>query len=91
LRGTGIDVLVIEPGPTQTEFQAVAGESVGPNHGEPAENVVRVALDALGKHPSVISGWFNWVRANATRLAPRSTVAIIAKKVVEGQTPVELR
>jgi short-subunit dehydrogenase len=91
LRGTGIDVLVIEPGPTRTEFQSVAGESVGADHGEPPENVVRVALGALGKQPSVISGWFNWVRANATRLVPRSTAAIIAKKVIEGQTPVELR
>jgi hypothetical protein len=26
-----------------------------------------------------------------TRLVPRSTAAIIAKKVIEGQTPVELR
>jgi short-subunit dehydrogenase len=91
LRGTGVDVLVIEPGPTRTEFQSVAGEQVGADHGEPPENVVRVALDALGKHPSVISGWFNWVRANATRLVPRSTAAIIAKKVIEGQTPQELR
>ena len=91
LRGTGVDALVLEPGPTKTEFQAVAGEQVGPNHGEPAENVVRVAFDALGRQPSVISGWFNWVRANFVRLAPRSTVAIIAKKVIEGQTPVELR
>jgi uncharacterized protein len=91
LRGTGIDALVIEPGPTATEFQAVAGESVGADHGEPAENVVRVALDALGKQPSVISGWFNWVRANAVRVVPRSTAAIIAKRVIEGQTPADLR
>jgi uncharacterized protein len=91
LRGTGIDAIVLEPGPTATEFQQVAGESVGPNHGEPAENVVRVAFDALGKKPSIISGWFNWARANFVRLAPRSTVAIIAKRVVAGQTPAELR
>jgi short-subunit dehydrogenase len=91
LRGTGIDALVIEPGPTATEFQAVAGEAVGADHGEPAENVVRVALGALGRKPSVISGWFNWARANAIRLVPRSTAAIIAKKVVQGQTPPELR
>ncbi len=91
LRGSGVDVLVLEPGPVATEFQAVAGEVVGPDHGEPAADVVRVALDALGRKPSVISGWFNWARANAVRLAPRSTVALIAKKVVEGQTPVDLR
>lgn len=91
LRGSGVDVIVLEPGPTSTEFQQVAGEVVGPNHGEPAENVVRVALEALGRKPSVISGWFNWIRANSVRIAPRSTVARIAKKVVEGQTPAELR
>jgi uncharacterized protein len=90
LRGTGVDALVIEPGPTQTEFQAVAGENVS-NHGEPASNVVQAAFDALGKQPSVVSGWFNFLRANAIRLVPRSLTAIIAKKVVEKQTPVELR
>jgi short-subunit dehydrogenase len=90
LRGTGVDAIVIEPGPTQTEFQAVAGENVS-NHGEPASNVVQATFDALGKQPSVISGWFNFFRANAIRLVPRSLTAIIAKKVVEKQTPVELR
>ena len=90
LRGTGVDAIVIEPGPTQTEFQAVAGENVS-NHGEPASNVVRATFDALGKQPSVVSGWFNFFRANAIRLVPRSLTAIIAKKVVEKQTPVELR
>jgi uncharacterized protein len=91
LRGTGVDALVLEPGPVATEFQQVAGEVVEPGHGEPAEKVVRVAFDALGRKPSVISGWFNWARANAVRIAPRSAVAILAKKVVEGQTPPELR
>jgi short-subunit dehydrogenase len=90
LRGTGVDAIVIEPGPTQTEFQAVAGENVS-NHGEPASNVVQATFDALGKQPSVVSGWFNFFRANAIRLVPRSLTAIIAKKVVEKQTPVELR
>src|SRR5258707_11953110 len=79
LRGTGVDALVIEPGPTQTEFQAVAGEQVGPDHGEPAANVVQVALDPLGKQPSAISGWFTWLRANAIRLSPRSTTSRIAQ------------
>jgi uncharacterized protein len=91
LRGTGVDALCVEPGATATEFQAVAGEQVGPNHGEPPENVVAIALEALGKQPSVVSGWFNWTRANLARFLPRSTLALIAKRVVEGQTPPELR
>jgi uncharacterized protein len=91
LRGTGVDALVLEPGATATEFQQVAGEVVGPNHGEPPENVVRAAFDTLGKKPSVISGWFNWARANLVRLVPRSTVVMIAKRVSAAQTPAELR
>ncbi len=91
LRGTGVDAIVLSPGATATEFQQVAGESVGPNHGEPAENVVRVTFDALGRKPSVISGWFNWARANAVRIAPRSIVVTIARQVVKGTTPPELR
>jgi len=81
MQGSGIDVLVLQPGPTVTEFQAVAGET--PHEGEPAAQVVGVALNALGDQPSVISGWFNWLRANAAvRLMPRSLIALIAGRVM---------
>jgi short-subunit dehydrogenase len=74
LRSQGVDVLVLEPGSTQTEFQQVAGEIA--HNGEPADRVVLLALEALGQQPAVISGWFNWIRANiASRLLPRSLVA----------------
>ena len=52
LQGTGIDVLVLEPGTTETEFQSVGGEIAHP--GELPVQVVDVALDALGRQPSVI-------------------------------------
>jgi short-subunit dehydrogenase len=89
LRGTGIDVLVLEPGPTETEFQAVAGEV--PHPGEPAARVVEVALDALGRQPSVVSGWFNWLRGQMPRLFPRSTVILVAEGVTAGLTPADMR
>ena len=90
LQGEGIDVLVIEPGSTETEFQQVAGEIA--HEGESPDDVVRVALDALGRQPSVVSGWFNWLRANAaTRLLPRTVVAHIAHGVVAAQTPEDMR
>lgn len=89
LRGTGVDVLVIEPGPTESEFREVAGETRAV--GEPAANVVALAFDALGQQPSVIFGWFNWLRANSMRLAPRSLVALLAERVVLQQTPPEMR
>jgi short-subunit dehydrogenase len=86
LRDRGIDVLVLEPGPTETEFQQVAGELAHP--GEPAARVVEVALDALGRQSSVVSGWWNWLRANAAgRLAPRSLVAYVARDYMARQTP----
>jgi short-subunit dehydrogenase len=90
LERKGIDVLVVEPGSTETEFQEVAGEI--PHSGESPEQVVRVALDALGRQPSVVSGWFNWLRANAaSRLLPRSLVAHVAEEVMAAQTPDEMR
>jgi short-subunit dehydrogenase len=88
VRDRGIDVLVLEPGSTETEFQQVAGE-IG-HRGESASAVVEVALDALGRQPSVVSGWWNWLRANAaSRLAPRSLVAYAARDVIARQTPGE--
>lgn len=90
LRGTGVEVLVVEPGTTETEFQAVAGEIA--HHGETPERVVEVALEALGVQPSVAVGWWRWLRGNlGMRLLPRSLLALVARSVVERQTPPELR
>jgi short-subunit dehydrogenase len=90
LRGSGVDVLALEPGATETEFQDAAGQTA--HAGEPPEQVVRVALRALGRQPSVVSGVYNWLRANAgLRLLPRSLLALLAKQVMERQTPESLR
>ncbi|MDJ0789554.1 MAG: SDR family NAD(P)-dependent oxidoreductase [Myxococcota bacterium] len=90
LQGTGVDVLVLEPGTTDTEFQDVAGEI--PHSGQTADEVVETALRSLGHRPSVVSGWFAWLRTNAgTRLLPRSWLVLVAKRVMERQTPDHLR
>jgi short-subunit dehydrogenase len=90
LREQGIDVGVIEPGSTETEFQSAAGEIE--HAGEAPEDVVALALDTLGRRGTVISGWFNWLRANAAaRLLPRQAISAIAHDVVEKQTPPEMR
>ena len=89
LRGTGVDVLVIEPGPTASEFREVAGETRGT--GVPAADVVALAFEALGQQPSVIHGWYNWLRANIARVVPRTVVTLMAEQVIIEQTPPEMQ
>ena len=86
----GVDVLVLEPGSTMTEFQHAAGEIA--HEGASASSVVAVALDALGQQPSVVAGWSNWLRANAaSRLGSRPLVAHVARQIMEVQTPADMR
>ena len=89
LRGTGVDVLVLEPGATESEFRDVAGETR--EVGTPAIDVVALAFEALGRQPSVIHGWFNWLRGQAARILPRSTVTLVAEQVILEQTPPAMR
>lgn len=90
MRGTGIDVMVVEPGPTETEFQAVAGEIAHP--GQSPDEVAALALEALGRQPSLATRWLDWLRGNAgMRLMPRSLLALAAKGFIARQTPPALR
>ena len=85
----GVDVLVVEPGTTETEFQELAGES--PHPGESPDRVVEVSLRALGEQPSVIVGWFDWLRANlATRFVPRALIAQVSRDVMAARMPSDL-
>jgi short-subunit dehydrogenase len=89
-RGSGVDVLSLEPGSTVSEFHDVAGEL--PHEGEPAHRVVATALEALGRQPSVVSGWMNYLRAVAVaRLLSRPMSLYVARDVMAEQTPKQLR
>lgn len=74
-RGTGLRVLALSPGATETEFFAVAGE--GASAGTPrmtAGRVIDTAMAALSRRnppPSVIVGRRNRFAAAAGRLASR--------------------
>lgn len=92
VRDRGVDVLVVQPGPVATEFETIAGESRrNPAADESPQSVVETALDALGKQPSVVTGWFNFVRANVNRFFPRTVTVCIAADFMEGQTPPAMR
>jgi hypothetical protein len=67
----------------------VAGEVR--EEGEPPERVVALSLERLGRQPSVVSGWFNWLRAQSFRILPRSLLALAAQQAITKQTPVEMR
>jgi short-subunit dehydrogenase len=86
LRGSGVDVLALEPGSTETEFQQKAGEK--PHAGESAHEVVRKALEALGREPALVPGWFPWLRANvALRLLSRPLLLTAVRRATEMRRP----
>ena len=87
LLGTGVDALVLEPGATETEFQAVAGEDA--HAGQSAETVVATALAALGRQSAVVSGWENWIASNIGRVLPRSITPLVAGAVMAEWTPTD--
>jgi short-subunit dehydrogenase len=88
-RGTGVDILVLCPGATETEFQAVAKEL--PHPGATPESVVEASVATLGRKPSVVPGVVNSVRAFAVRLVPRAQAAKLAHRVMQGWLPETMR
>ncbi|MFJ2174932.1 MULTISPECIES: SDR family NAD(P)-dependent oxidoreductase [unclassified Streptomyces] len=74
-RGTGVRVLAVSPGATDTEFFGVAGDAAGGGSGRmPAAEVVRTALAALeagNPPPAVIAGRVNRLSETVGRLLGR--------------------
>ena len=90
MRSQGVDVLVLEPGSVAGEFQAAASEI--DHGGAPVAVQVEEALASLGVAPSVIPGWWVWLRANfAQRVGTRRLTAYLARDFMEPRTPPEMR
>lgn len=67
--GSGVDVLTVVPGPTDTPL--LASRKL-PIKGMPASDVAEISLDHLGKGPSVVPGtFFRWMFRLMRRLPRR--------------------
>jgi uncharacterized protein len=77
-----IDVLALNPGGTNTEFQRIASVGTGPKPRTP-QQVVETALNALGKKPGVIDGALNKTMAVMGKFLPRKSLVFAAGKIAE--------
>jgi short-subunit dehydrogenase len=70
LRAAGVAVMALAPGTTRTEFLDLAG--IGDQMGMEVEQVVKYALNRLGRSDIVVPGWFYRSGVFAMRFLPRS-------------------
>ena len=89
LDGSGIDVLVVAPGDTKTNFQAVSGEMS--TRWISVEAVVDESLAGLGKKHVVVPGFGDKASLLLTRLLPRKLVMRIVEARQRAQTPADRR
>jgi len=82
LKKYNIDVLSLNPGGTNTEFQQIANSTTGPIP-RTAKQVVQTAIKALGKKPSVVDGFYNKILAVTGRLISRRLTVTLAGKISE--------
>jgi hypothetical protein len=81
LRPYGVDVMVLAPGATDTEALTLQGFDKNQMTGvmTPAE-VVREALDRLGRRPVVLTGWLNRMFIGFLTMLPRRAAVLLAGK-----------
>lgn len=90
LEGTGVDLLVLCPGSTQTEFGRVAGSAGGGRGGMDVEPVVAAAIRSLGRKRVLTTGFANKATAFLVRFFPRRltntlSAASLGKMVPRGR------
>jgi short-subunit dehydrogenase len=82
-RGSGVRVLALCPGPTETEFFDRADAQYMTHGRQSAAQVVAAALAAVdGSSPTVVPGGMNKLRAVGHRLIPRSVMPRLAERTV---------
>jgi hypothetical protein len=89
-KGSGVDVLVLNPGSTRTEFGSVSG-STGGGHSMEASGVVAAALRSLGRSSSIVTGVHNKAVALLGRVLPRRTIVRLGAWTLRRMTPPDRR
>ena len=85
LTSSGVDVLALCPGVTDTEFHEISGSRpVGAMRVQP---VVRLALNKLGKKPVAIPGLHNRMLVGLLKCTPRRLQTFFAGKTMGRLTP----
>jgi short-subunit dehydrogenase len=83
-KGTGVRILALCPGATETEFFARTGEEFMTRGRQTPKQVVDTALNALDKStPTVVSGLANSVLALSTRFVPRTVLAQVSQRLMK--------
>jgi short-subunit dehydrogenase len=83
-RGTGVKVLALCPGATETEFFARTGEQFLTDGRQTARQVVDTALSALDRSsPTVVSGWKNSLLAAGYRVTPRRLMLAASERLLK--------
>ena len=78
----GIDVLAVSPGYTRTEFHQNGNVTSKPITGwQTPEQVVDRCFKKLGKKPSTISGFMNYLLAFSIRFTPRRLAAFFSGRI----------
>lgn len=75
-----IDVLALNPGGTNTEFQRIASADSGP-FVRSVSQVVETALNSIGSKPGVVDGIFNKIMAVSGKFLPRRILVSFAGKI----------
>ena len=85
INGKNVDITVLCPSATLTEFQSVAGGV--PHDGMTSEFVAENALKCLGKKRIAIPGLWNKVLGKANRFLPRNVVTWVTARALSHYLP----
>ena len=85
-KSTGVRVLALCPGATETEFFARTGEEFLSSGRQTSKQVVDTALAAVDKStPTVVSGWKNTLLASGYRFAPRRVMLTVSQRLLKAE------